>query len=76
MYIADVHRRSFSLTDHKMSKLQGSELRRIGDMLGYLDSTLSTSLWYEASVLGSETLHSKRIYIASMFQFGRQKILK
>ena len=51
IYIADVQRRGFSLIDQKMSKLRGFELRRIWDILGYLYNTLSTTLWYEASVL-------------------------
>ena len=46
-----LQRRGFSLIERKLSKLRGSELRRIWDVLGCLFNTLSAAL-YEASVLG------------------------
>ena len=39
MYIADVQRRGLSLIDYKLSKSQGTEHRRIWDILGHLYST-------------------------------------
>ena len=39
IYMANVQRRGFSLIDQKMSKLQGTELRRIRYILEHLYST-------------------------------------
>ena len=68
---------SFSLIEQKLSKLRGSELRRIWDILRYLYSTLSAARWYEAFVLGFWNFtQCKNIYCecaTSRFQFDRPK---
>ena len=51
IHIVDVQRWCFSLIDQKLLKWRGSKLRRIWDISGYLYSTLSATLWYEAFVL-------------------------
>ena len=80
IYIADVQRRGFSLIYQLLSKWRGSELRRFWDILGYLYSTLSAALWYEAFVLGFWNFtQCKNIYCrcaTSRFQFVRPKIVE
>ena len=51
-------------------EMTGSELRRIWDILGYLCSTFSAALLYEALVVETKTSPSERIYIAHMQSQG------
>ena len=61
-----MQRRGFSLIDQKLSKLQGLELRRIWDILGYLHNTLSAALWFEAFVIGFWNFPTVKEYILQM----------
>ena len=62
-----MQRRGLSLIDQKMSKLQGSELRRIR---GFYTALCPRHFCMKALSYSSVTSHSERIYIADVPRRG------